>query len=141
MIKAVTLAFCSIQQNFIGDIRATLGISNLPQSSDIGQNSDRDISNFQISGQSFIKENCHNSKTSDDIDMKLGPVTKLDKRNKATSKKLNDNVMPANYDIIVIFLIYSHFGTIQKLDSERTVCKTYIFINSNLLSNKNWKQN
>ena len=141
MVKAVTLAFCSIQQNFIGDIRATLGISNLPQSSDIGQNSDRDISNFQISGQSFIKENCHNSKTSDDIDMKLGPVTKLDKRNKATSKKLNDNVMPANYDIIVIFLIYSHFGTIQKLDSERTVCKTYIFINSNLLSNKNWKQN
>ena len=45
-------------------------------------------SDFRISGQSLIKENCHNSRTSDDIDMKLGPVTKLDKKNKATSKKL-----------------------------------------------------
>ena len=34
-----------------------------------------------------MKENCHNSGTSDDIDIKLGPVTKLDKRNKETSKK------------------------------------------------------
>ena len=45
---------------------------------------------FPISGflvnQSLIKENCHNSRTSDD--MKLGPVTKLNKRNKTTSKKL-----------------------------------------------------
>ena len=29
-----------------------------------------------------MKRNCHNSRTSDDIDMKLGPVTKPDKRNK-----------------------------------------------------------
>ena len=40
-------------------------------------------------GKSFIKENCHNSKTNDDNDMKLGPVTKLDKRNKATSKNMD----------------------------------------------------
>ena len=33
-----------------------------------------------------MKENCHNCRTSDDIDMKLGRVTKLDKRNKTTSK-------------------------------------------------------
>ena len=46
------------------------------------------ISDFRIFGQSLIKENCHNSRTSDDVDMKLGPVTKLDKRNKTTSKKL-----------------------------------------------------
>ena len=38
-------------------------------------------------GQSLIKVNCHNSRTSYDIDMKLGPVTKLDKRNKKMSKK------------------------------------------------------
>ena len=31
-----------------------------------------------------------------DIDMKLGPVTKLDKGNKATSKKFADDVMSAN---------------------------------------------
>ena len=69
------------------DIRAKSDIRNSPQSSDIGQNSDEGISDFRISGQSLIKENCHNSRTSDDIDMKLGPVTKLDKRNKTTSKK------------------------------------------------------
>ena len=43
------------------------------------------ISDFRISGQSLIKESCH-SGTSDDVDMKLKPVTKLDKRNKATPK-------------------------------------------------------
>ena len=58
------------------------------QSPDIGQNSDGDISDFQISGQSLIKENCHNSRTNVDIDMKLGSVTKIDTRNKITSKKL-----------------------------------------------------
>ena len=52
------------------------------QSLDIEKNSDGGISDFQISGQSLIKLNCQNSRTSDDIDMKLGVVTKLDKRNK-----------------------------------------------------------
>ena len=47
--------------------------------------------------------------------------------------------MTANCDVIVIFLIYGQFGAIQKLDSGRMVCKTYIFIKSNLLSCKNWK--
>ena len=69
--------------------------------------------------------------------MKLGPVTKLDKRNKTTSTKFDDNVMSANYGVIVIFPIYGQFGAIQKLDSGRIVCKTYIFINSNLSSYKN----
>ena len=36
--------------------------------------------------------NCHNSKTNYKIDMKLGPVTKIDKRNKAMFKKINDDV-------------------------------------------------
>ena len=56
-----------------------------PQSPDIGQNPDGGISDFQISGQSLIKET-HNSRTSDNIDMKLRPVTKLDNRNKTPSK-------------------------------------------------------
>ena len=46
-----------------------------PQSPDIGKNSDEGISDFRISAQSLIKENCHNSRISDDIDMNLGPVT------------------------------------------------------------------
>ena len=73
--------------------------------------------------------------------MKLGPETKLDKKNKTTSKKFDDDVMSENCDVIVIFPIYGQFGAIRKPDSGRIVCKTYIFINSNLLSYKNWKQN
>ena len=79
---------------------------NSPQSPDTGQNPDWDIYHFRISGQSLIKENCDNFRTSDDIYMKLGPVTKLDKRNKITSKKSDDDVMSTNCDIIVIFSIY-----------------------------------
>ena len=68
--------------------------------------------------------------------MKLGPVTKIDKRIKTTSTKFGDDVMSTNSGVIVIFPIYGQFGAIQKPDSERIVCKTYIFINSNLLSYK-----
>ena len=84
-VQAVTLAFCSIQYRFIVDICGKFGMSSSPQSPDIGQNSDRDYFDFRIFGQSLIKENLHNSRTSDDIDMKLGPVTTLDKRNKTMS--------------------------------------------------------
>ena len=35
-----------------------------------------------------MRENSHNTRTSDDIDMKLRQDTKLDKRNKSTTKKL-----------------------------------------------------
>ena len=69
--------------------------------------------------------------------MKLGPVTKLDKRNKETSKKIDDDVMSENCNVIAIFPIYSQFGAIRKPDSGRIVFKTYIFINSKLASYKN----
>ena len=49
--------------------------------------------------------------------------------------------MSENCDISAIFSIFEHFGAIQKLDSRCIVRKTYIFINNNLLSYKNWKQN
>ena len=78
--------------------------------------------------KSLIIENCHNSRTSDDIDMKLGPVYKLYKRNKATSKNFDDDVMSGNCGVIVIFSIYSQFGAIRKPNSGRRVCKTYVFI-------------
>ena len=35
--------------------------------------------------------------------MKLGPVTELDKRNTATSKKFENDVISANCDVIVFF--------------------------------------
>ena len=73
---------------------------------------------------------------SDDIDMKLGPVTKLDERNKTMLKKFDDKVMSENCDVIAIFPIYGQFRTIQKPDSGRIVCKTFIFINRHLSSYK-----
>ena len=69
--------------------------------------------------------------------MKLGPVTKIDKRNTATSRKFDDDVMLANCDVIVFFLIYGQFAAIRKLYSGRMAYKTYIFINNNLKSYKN----
>ena len=66
---------------------ARFGIPDLPQTLDFGQNSDTGISDFQIFGQSSVNENYHNSRTSHGIDMKVGPVTKLDKRRTATSRK------------------------------------------------------
>ena len=101
----------------------------MPQSIDIG-NSDGGISDFQISGQSLTKENCHNSRTSDDTDIKLGPVTKLDKKNKIKSKTFDNDAMSKNCNAIAVFSMYSQFGAIQKLDSRRIVCKTYLPKNS-----------
>ena len=78
----------------------------MPQSPDIRKNPDGGIFDFPISGQSLIKENCHklHSRTGVDIDMKLGPASKLDKRNITPAKENDDYIMSKNYDIIV-----SHF--------------------------------
>ena len=113
------------------------GIHNSSQSPGIEKNLDRGISDFRISGQSLIKENCHNSRTSDDFDMQLGPVTKIDKRNKTTSKKFDHDIISENCDVIVIFWMFGQFGVVQMPDSGHRVCKGCIFINSNLLSYKN----
>ena len=37
--------------------------------------------------------------------MKLGPVTKLDMRNKTRSKKINGDVISENYDVFAILPI------------------------------------
>ena len=73
--------------------------------------------------------------------MKLGPVTKIDKRNKTTSKKFDDDFISENCDVIINFPIFGHLGPIRNPDSEHRACKIYLFINNNLLSYKNWKQN
>ena len=74
------------------------------------------IFDFPISGQSLIKRNCYSSRTSDYFDIKLGPVTKTDKRNKINvKKKIENDVMPENSE------------------SGRIVYKTRFFIYSNLL--------
>ena len=87
MVRPVTLAFCRILYHFIRDVRAKSGILYSPQSPDLGKKLHGGITDFWISGQSLIKENYHNSRTSDDTNITLGQLTKLDKRNKTTSKK------------------------------------------------------
>ena len=82
------------------------------------------ISDFRLSGQSPTKENCYNSRASNGIDMKLGLVTKLDKRNTATSDKIDDDLMSSNYDVMLIFLIYGQFEAVRKPDTRCMVCKS-----------------
>ena len=79
-------------------------------SPEIGQNSDGCMSDFWISGQSFVQKNYH-------IDIKLRPVTKLDKRNTTTSKNYDIDVMLVNCDVIIFILIYGQFPSIRKPDS------------------------
>ena len=69
---------------------------------------------FSIFVLCLIFENYHNSRTSNDIDMKLGPVTKLDKENTVTSKKFDVYVVLANFDVIVILPIYGQLRAIRK---------------------------
>ena len=44
--------------------------------------------------------------------MKLEQVTKLEKRNKETSKKSDDDVISENCEVIAIFSIYGQLGAI-----------------------------
>ena len=56
--------------------------------------------------------------------MKLAPVTKVEKRNKAILKNFDDDVVSVNCDVIVIFPIYGQFGAIWKSDSARVLTLT-----------------
>ena len=55
--------------------------------------------------------------------MNLGSVTKLDKRNKTTSKKFDNDVISENCDVVVIFRTFGQFGAVQRPDSGYRVCK------------------
>ena len=109
-VKIVTLAFCSIQYYFNRNILAKFDISNSSQSPGIGQNSEGGIYDFPISGQPFINEICHNSRTSYDTDMKLGPVTNLDKKKMAVSKKLT---MASCRQIVTLLSFFRFMANLQ----------------------------
>ena len=70
------MKFFNNQQYFIKNISAKFAIPGSSQSPVTKKNS-----NSQISGQSLINENCQNSKTSDDIEMKLRNKTWQGKHN------------------------------------------------------------
>ena len=52
------------------------------------------ISRFFV--ESLINKNCHNSRVSGDVDMKLGLLSELGNRNKMASKKIDDNAISLN---------------------------------------------
>ena len=130
MVKAATLAFCSIQQHFIRDVHVKFFIS---QSPDIEQNSDWCISDFPISGQSLIQGNCHNSRTSDDIDMKLEPVIWQEKQNNFKNLR-----MTSCRKIVKSVLFFQLTVNLEQSKSRILVAQSakHFFINSNLLSSK-----
>ena len=49
--------------------------------------------------------------------MNLRAIIKLNKKNKAVSKKFDDDVISANCDVIVIFSIYCQTGAIREPNS------------------------
>ena len=69
--------------------------------------------------------------------MKLGPVTKLDKRNKITSEKFEVDVMSENCDVTVSFWIFGQFGALWRPESGHRVYKNYVFSKRSLLFYKN----
>ena len=77
---------------------------------------------------SLKNKNSHNSRTSKDIDVKLGLVTKRDERNTTTSKYFDEDIVSANYDVIVVFPFYGWFGVIRNPDSKRIVYNFYVFL-------------
>ena len=81
------------------------------------------MSNFRISDQSLINQNCLNSRTSIDVEIKLGQVIKLDKRNRATSKIFDDDFMPINCDAFFISPVYGQFVKICRQNFEHMVRK------------------
>ena len=84
-----------------------------------------------------INKNCHNPWTINDIDIKLGPVTMFVKRNTATLKKVKLTWCQQIMTSLSLFLIYGCFGATRIPDAWSMI----LFINSNLLSYKKWKQN
>ena len=64
--------------------------------------------------------------------MKIGPVTKIDKGNKARSREFYE--FSESCEVIVFLLIYSQFGAIWVVDPRLRNYKTYIFNSSNPLS-------
>ena len=70
-----------------------------------------DISDLQISDQPLTKENYRDSKTSNQIDMKLGPVTKFDKKNVETSENMT---MTSCWKILMSLSFYQFMANLEK---------------------------
>ena len=78
-----------------------------------------------------------NSRTNNDMDMKFEPLFKLEKRNAMKPKRFVNDIILANYDIIIIFLIYCWFDPIGK---PKSGCNSYFIISNDFPSSTSWKK-
>ena len=83
LLSGVGVFLTSITQK-----HAKFPITNLFQSLDMEQSSDGVFSFSGFSFKSHLNKKCCDSRTSNEIDMKLITPSKLDKRNRKTSKKI-----------------------------------------------------
>ena len=127
-VKPVTLEFFSIFPNiFVEKFLPNLASLTPPSLQIFGKNADGGISDFWLSGQSLIKENCHNSRASASIDKKLGPVTKLGKKNKKNTKKVEDDAISKIVASLLFlqFMVNSEQSRSRILDAQSV---KYIFL-------------
>ena len=99
----------------------------MPQSKDIGQNSDGGTSNFKISGQSLMKGNGHNSRISYCINIKPKPVTNLDKENKTTSKKIDYDVILEHWTSLSFFHFIEQESGLESAKLTFSLITTFYF--------------
>ena len=79
---------------------------------------------FPTSGflvKSLTNKHSFNYKTSNGIDMKLGPLSKLGKRNIMTSRTFDNDLIRVNYGAIFILQIFGEFASIWKPHSGRII--------------------
>ena len=101
------------------------------QSPGIEQILNRGIPDFPISGQSFVNENYQNQfRTCHDIDMKLIPVIKPNKKNPPIPKRFEDDVISTDCDVIVFFLIYGQIPDAWSIKLRFTITITFYLTKS-----------
>ena len=69
---------------------------------------------FPISGQSLTNKNCHNSKTSNDIDLRLGPATKIERK---TRQRQTNFTMTSCQQIVMSRLIFPFIANLEQSES------------------------
>lgn len=94
-MELVSMASIEQQSNFQVFVYQALGNSHLENSLQTLVKTQTKLFTI-LSGQSFINKNCLNSRTSHDVDIKLGKVTKIEKGNTTRSKKFEDVVISRN---------------------------------------------
>ena len=135
-VKAGNVGFCSTKYHFIWNIHIKFSIHNSPslQTSKRTQTGLSPISGFLL--KPLMNKNCHNSRTTDN-GMKLWSVPKLVRRNTVTLKMFDDDVLSANYDVIINLPICDWFGAIHNSDYGCMICDFYFSLHSFLQKNEN----